>query len=180
MSGSFSLVTLVFCPFPMNDGIDMWNILERAVTSPSTPTTTAATTTAKRDMALYRSPEIYWVTWLLEWILFFRFMHQDQNQNQNSLLVTHQLTYIHQGQRMRGLFSRSHQWCESRDAILRRFSRGYSRCRECIPISNSFRKETMPISISPSIWDMKWFWMMVSSIPKRGFKAITWYVGLTF
>ena len=88
-----------------------------------------------------------------------------QNQNQNSLLVTHQLTYIHQGQRMRGLFSRSHQWCESRDAILRGFSRGYSRCRECIPISNSFRKETMPISISPSIWDLKWFRMLVSSIP---------------
>ena len=55
--------------------------------------------------------------------------------------------------KMRGLFSRFHQWCESRDAILRTFSRGYSRCRECIPISNSFRKETMPISISPSIWD---------------------------
>ena len=35
--------------------------------------------------------------------------NSSQNQNQNSLLVTHQLTYIHQGQRMRGLFSRSHQ-----------------------------------------------------------------------
>ena len=31
-----------------------------------------------------------------------------QNQNRNSLLVIHQLTYIHQGQRMRGLVSRSH------------------------------------------------------------------------
>ena len=31
------------------------------------------------------------------------------SQNQNSLLVTNQLTYIYQGQRMRGLFSRSHQ-----------------------------------------------------------------------
>ena len=49
------------------------------------------------------------------------------------------------------------------------FSRGYSRCRECILISNSFRKETMPISSSPSIWDLKWFWMMVSSMSKRGF-----------
>ena len=80
-------------------------------------------------------------------------------QNQNNSLVTHQLTYryIHQGQRMRGLFSRSHQWCESRDAILRTFNRGYSRYRECIPIPNSFRKETMPISISPSIWDLEWF-----------------------
>ena len=42
------------------------------------------------------------------------------------------------------------------------------------------RKKTMPISISPSIWDLKWFWMMVSSMPKRGFKVINWYVGLTF
>ena len=104
----------------------------------------------------------------------------ESESDQNSLLVTPQLTYIHQGQRMRGLVLRSYQWCESRDAILRTFSRGYSRCRECIPISNSFRKETMPISISPSIWDLKWFWMMVSSVPKRGFKVINWYAGLTF
>ena len=32
-----------------------------------------------------------------------------QNQNQNSLLVIHQQTFIHQGQRMRGLVHRSHQ-----------------------------------------------------------------------
>ena len=35
--------------------------------------------------------------------------YQYINQNQNSLLVTHQLTYIHHGQRMRGIFPRSHQ-----------------------------------------------------------------------
>ena len=50
--------------------------------------------------------------------IFLVVISPDQNQNQISLLVTHQLIYIHQVQRMRGLFSRSHHWCESRDAIL--------------------------------------------------------------
>ena len=40
---------------------------------------------------------------------FFSGGSKNPYQNQNSLLVTHQLTYIHQGQRMRGLSSRSHQ-----------------------------------------------------------------------
>lgn len=57
---------------------------------------------------------------------------------------------------------KSHQWCESRNAVLRTISRGYNRCRECIPVSTSFRKETvLMMSISPYIWSWKdcdcWF-----------------------
>ena len=43
-----------------------------------------------------------------------------------------------QGQRVRGLVPRSHQWCESRDAILRTFRTGYKRCRDCCePVTQS-------------------------------------------
>ena len=99
-----------------------------------------------------------WVRWQNGWLYMY---FPNAAQNQNSVPVKHQQTFIHQDQQMRGLVSGSHQWCESKDAILRTFGKGYSTYWECIPISNSFWEETVFLSI----WDLKWFWMMVSSVP---------------
>ena len=47
------------------------------------------------------------------------------------------------------LVTRSHKWCEFSDRDLRLFSRGYYRCRECIPIPNGVWEETAVSLITP-------------------------------
>ena len=55
------------------------------------------------------------------------------------------------GQRVRRLVSRFHKWCESSDRVHRTFSRGYYRCRECIPNPNGVWEETVLVNVSSSI-----------------------------
>ena len=103
-----------------------------------------------------------------------------QNQNQNILLVTHQKTIIHQGQRLQRLVSRFHKWCESSDRVLRTFSRGDYSCRECIPIPSGVWKETVLINVSSGIWHLKCHWIPIPTAPIWGWRSSQGILALPF
>ena len=106
--------------------------------------------------------------------------HQNKNQNQTILLVTHHQTFIHLGQRLRRLVSRPHKWCDSSERVLRTFSKGYYRCREYIPIPNGIWEETVLVNVSSSIWHLKCHWMLIPTTPIRWLKFVTRYTSSTF
>lgn len=94
------------------------------------------------------------------------FTFLSNGQNQNNLPVTDQQSLIYQDQWMREPVPRFHQQCESRDAILWTFSRGYSRWREYIPVSDTFREEHRSWHMGvENLTDV------VSSASKEGFRS---------
>ena len=96
-------------------------------------------------------------------------VHPESEYSESEYFTSDTSNDIHSpGPAMWRLVPRSHRWCESSDRVLRTFSRGYYRCRECITILNIVWKETVLVNISSSLWHLKCHWILIPTAPLWG------------